>query len=254
MGSFSTYLVLTIALQVCVGDPHQICLDSTNIKDSDLYTALTNEETPLDSNFGKYFYCFWHLQGVMNEDDSINFERLQKFGEEELNKIRDVTDDDCKKINEKINNSEILNAYIKSYLIREYVLFEVIEPGHAEALELTNKFLCTPCFAEEGWQVEEALESAYFQKCSQKQVESSEERGASVGSVESAFAIYGLPLYLLKFSVYNLHLVQVIIDAVNKASMYRNVQCCNSTIRSVTLALTTKGCPKFMDRFKAEVV
>ncbi|KAF5282570.1 hypothetical protein FQA39_LY04977 [Lamprigera yunnana] len=66
-------------------------------------------------------------------------------------------------------------------------------------------------------------------------VESSEDRGASVGIVKSASTIYLLSLYLLKFPVLNLPLTQVINEAVNKETV------------------TTKGCPKFMNRFKADV-
>ncbi|KAF5292999.1 hypothetical protein FQA39_LY13768 [Lamprigera yunnana] len=61
-------------------------------------------------------------------------------------------------------------------------------------------------------QLEEVLESSCFQRRAQRQVESSEYRGASVGSVKSAFTTYWLPLYLLKFPGYTLPLAQVIID------------------------------------------
>ncbi|KAF5275948.1 hypothetical protein FQA39_LY00744 [Lamprigera yunnana] len=63
-------------------------------------------------------------------------------------------------------------------------------------------------------QVEETLESTCFQRRSQRQVESSEERDGSLENVKSAFMIYWLPLYLLKFPVYNLPLAQVVIEAV----------------------------------------
>ncbi|KAF5291983.1 hypothetical protein FQA39_LY14144 [Lamprigera yunnana] len=92
-------------------------------------------------------------------------------------------------------------------------------------------------------QVEEAFESSCFQRRSERQVESSEDKGASVESVKSAFTIYWLPLYLLKFSVSNLTIAQVIIETVNKASMYWNVWYSNSTIWAVILAVTTKGRP-----------
>ncbi|KAF5287892.1 hypothetical protein FQA39_LY04066 [Lamprigera yunnana] len=78
-------------------------------------------------------------------------------------------------------------------------------------------------------QVEETLESTFFQMRSQGQVESSEGRGASVGNVKSAFTIYWLPLYLLKFPVYNLPLAQLF------------------------LVVTTKSYPECINGFKAKV-
>ncbi|KAF5298205.1 hypothetical protein FQA39_LY02629 [Lamprigera yunnana] len=54
-----------------------------------------------------------------------------------------------------------------------------------------------------------------------RQIESLEERGASVGSVKSAFTICWLPLHLLTFPMYNLPLAQVIIDAVNKDDLLK---------------------------------
>ncbi|KAF5274225.1 hypothetical protein FQA39_LY07329 [Lamprigera yunnana] len=80
---------------------------------------------------------------------------------------------------------------------------------------------------------------------------SSEERGSSIRSVKSAFTIYWLPLYLLKFPLYNLPLAQVIIDTINKANMYWNIGCSNSTIQAIILAVTTKGCPEFMNRLQS---
>ncbi|KAF5278592.1 hypothetical protein FQA39_LY00634 [Lamprigera yunnana] len=82
-------------------------------------------------------------------------------------------------------------------------------------------------------EVEVALESTCFQKRSQRQVESSEARGASAGSVKLAFKIYGSSLYLLKFPVYNLPLTQAIIDAVIRRVCIGMFNVVNTTIRAV---------------------
>ncbi|KAF5275009.1 hypothetical protein FQA39_LY06946 [Lamprigera yunnana] len=66
-------------------------------------------------------------------------------------------------------------------------------------------------------------------------IESSEERGSSVENVKSAFTIYWLPLYLLKFPVCNLPLAQIVIDAENN------------------MMVATKGRSEFLNRFKAKV-
>ncbi|KAF5282586.1 hypothetical protein FQA39_LY04993 [Lamprigera yunnana] len=65
-----------------------------------------------------------------------------------------------------------------------------------------------------------------------RQIESSEDRGASVGSVKSAF-IYGFPLYLLTSPMHNLPSAPVIIDAVNKATVI------------------TKGYSEFKDKYQS---
>ncbi|KAF5299762.1 hypothetical protein FQA39_LY11432 [Lamprigera yunnana] len=97
---------------------------------------------------------------------------------------------------------------------------------------------CT-CIHNSQWQVEKALESTCFQKRAQQQVKSSDERGASVGSVKSAFTIYWLPLYLLKFPVYNLPLAQVIIDAL-QLNFCKQLK--NEDVRTYNLRLENLQC------------
>ncbi|KAF5281296.1 hypothetical protein FQA39_LY05182 [Lamprigera yunnana] len=68
-----------------------------------------------------------------------------------------------------------------------------------------------------------------------RQIESEEDRGASVRSVKSAFTIYEFPLYLLTFPVYNSPTTQVIIDAVNKARLSESTVHVTTTLGSVNL-------------------
>ncbi|KAF5285326.1 hypothetical protein FQA39_LY04425 [Lamprigera yunnana] len=86
-------------------------------------------------------------------------------------------------------------------------------PARQDDLEEFVKIIYFKC------QVEETFESTCFQRRSQQQVDSSEERGVSVRNVKSVFTIYWLSLYLLKFPVYNLALAQV----VNKDILNVNV-------------------------------
>ncbi|KAF5297862.1 hypothetical protein FQR65_LT09887 [Abscondita terminalis] len=102
------YLLLVFFyLKVVFGDPQQECLQKNNLKQDELYSALTNEETPLDSTFGKFFVCLWQEMGVLKQDGSVDIEQLQKFGENEIDKIRDVTDSDRTSLAKKLSECDL---------------------------------------------------------------------------------------------------------------------------------------------------
>ncbi|KAK4876869.1 hypothetical protein RN001_009375 [Aquatica leii] len=99
----SVVLFCLFFVKVASGNPQQVCLEKLNLDEWGLYSVLTNEETPLDNEYGKFFLCLWRTIGVMNKDDTINLKRLQEFGEDEIDRIRNVTEMDRKILKEKLS-------------------------------------------------------------------------------------------------------------------------------------------------------
>ena len=92
----------------CEVDVHNFCLEKTKLNNNEVYSTLTNEETPLDSKVGPFFLCIWKTKGVMENDGSINMLKLQDFSEAELNRVRDITDDDKRIIKTKLFECNLL--------------------------------------------------------------------------------------------------------------------------------------------------
>ncbi|KAK5642035.1 hypothetical protein RI129_008202 [Pyrocoelia pectoralis] len=89
-------------------DVHQICLEKTDLNDDIVYSSLTNEETPLDSEVGVFFACVWHMKNVMDDYGKINMENLQKFTESELGTFRDLTDAEKSIIQSKLTECKLV--------------------------------------------------------------------------------------------------------------------------------------------------
>uniref|UniRef100_A0A1Y1K568 Uncharacterized protein n=1 Tax=Photinus pyralis TaxID=7054 RepID=A0A1Y1K568_PHOPY len=89
-------------------DVHRFCLENTNLNEDVVYSAITNEKTPLDSEVGVFFRCVWRTKSVMDSGGGVNMRNLQKFSESEPDRFRHLTDDEKLNVRSKLSDCELM--------------------------------------------------------------------------------------------------------------------------------------------------